>query len=95
MQFFQINLQAIISDLDTEQKSKIMSYSRELNLWSLVYMLFAVAIPTIGSTMLVILSTFAGFGISQQIFITFLVICFFIQFFLMNFVKVRRPIVQF
>lgn len=90
-----ITLNSIINDLNAEQKSKILNYSRELNLWSLVYMMFAVAIPTIGSTMMVILSTFAGFGVNQVTFIIFVVICFIVQFILMNFVKARRPIVQF
>ncbi|MFT4310522.1 MAG: type II secretion system F family protein [Candidatus Woesearchaeota archaeon] len=89
------NLQNIIQDLDNTQKASIMNFARELNLWSLLYMLFAVAIPTIGSTMMVILSTFAGFGLSENFFIMYLVICFIIQFLLISFVKVRRPVVQF
>jgi flagellar protein FlaJ len=88
-------LGALIEDLNNGQKTKIMSYARELNLWSLVYMLFAVAIPTIGSTMMVILSTFAGFGVSRNSFLVFIGICFVIQFILVNFVKARRPVVQF
>ncbi|MFW5746189.1 MAG: type II secretion system F family protein [Nanoarchaeota archaeon] len=88
-------LDSIILELNEAQKSKIMNYARELNLWSLVYMMFAVAIPTIGSTMMVILSTFAGFGVSRQLFLMFIGICFVIQFTLMNFVKARRPVVQF
>ena len=85
-------LRRIIEDLNIEQKSKIMNYSRELNLWSLLYMLFAVAVPSIGSTMLVILSSFAGFGITRGMFIVFIIICFIIQYILIGLVKSRRPI---
>jgi len=81
--------------LNDAQKGKIMNYARELNLWSLIYMMFAVAIPTIGSTMMVILSTFAGFGVSKQMFVSFIALCFAIQFIMVNFVKARRPVVQF
>lgn len=88
-------LGSVIEELNNDQKNQIMSYSRESNLWSLFYMLFAVAIPTIGSTMLVILSTFAGFGLSRVSFIVFIVVCFFIQILLVMFVKTRRPVVQF
>jgi flagellar protein FlaJ len=88
-------LSSIIEQLNNEQKTKIQNYARELNLWSLVYMLFAVAIPTIGSTMLVILSTFASFGVSPQMFILFIVCCFIVQTALIFFVKSRRPVVQF
>ena len=90
-----VTLQSVIAELNDNQKTKIMNYARELNLWSLVYMMFAVAIPTIGSTMMVILSTFAGFGVSRNMFIAFIIICFVIQFILVNFVKARRPVVQF
>ena len=64
-------------------------------MWSLIYMLFAVAIPTIGSVMLVILSSFAGMGLGKPFFIVFICICFFIQFVLVGFIKTRRPVVQF
>lgn len=62
-------LKSITKELSSEQRTKIANYSRELNLWSLIYMLFAVAVPSIGSTMLVILSSFAGFGIDRPMFI--------------------------
>lgn len=88
-------LQSIISELSITQHTKIKNYSQELNLWSLIYMLFAVAIPTIGSTMLIILSSFAGFGVSKAAFIIFITICFFIQLALIGFVKTRRPVVNF
>ncbi len=85
-------LKRIIKDLTNEQRTKIMNYARELNLWSLLYMLFAVAVPSIGSTMLVILSSFAGFGVTKGLFITFIIICFIIQYVLIGFVKTRRPV---
>ena len=88
-------LRAIVSDLTIEQRSKIRDYAHELNLWSLIYMLFAVAVPTIGAVMLVILSSFGGMGVSQNMFLVFIGICFFIQYVLIGFIKARRPIVQF
>lgn len=86
-------LDTIIMNLTLDQRDKIKRYAYELNLWVLVYMLFAVAIPTIGATLLVILSSFAGFSITKQFFITFIVLCFFIQIALIGFVKTRRPVV--
>lgn len=87
-------LRSIIDDLTAEHKNRIRDYSRELNLWSLMYMLFAVAIPTIGATMLVILSSFAGIGVSRGMFIAFLALNFALQFILIGFVKSRRPVVD-
>lgn len=88
-------LTTIIDDLSRVQRSQIKNYAQELNLWSLLYMLFAVAIPTIGATMLVVLSGFAGFKITPVSFVSFLVIVFFVQFILIGFIRSRRPFVQF
>lgn len=87
-------LKTIIINLSIEQKTKIQQYAKELNMWSLVYMLFAVAIPTIGTTMMVILSSFAGMSISKGIFISFIVVCFIVQFILIGLIKTRRPMVH-
>jgi len=86
-------LRTIIDDLTAEQRRKIADYARELNLWTLVYMIFAVAVPTIGSVMLVILSSFAGLGVTKGMFIAFLVLLAFVQYALIGFVKTRRPMV--
>ncbi len=88
-------LNTIIESLSREQKSRIKDYAQELNLWSLLYMLFAVAIPTLGATMLVILSGFAGFQITPVSFVSFLLITVFVQIVLIGFIKSRRPFVQF
>jgi len=87
-------LRTIIDDLTLVQRSKIEDYARELNLWTLVYMMFAVAIPTIGAVMLVILSSFGGANISRGLFVGFLVGCVFVQCALIGFVKSRRPVVS-
>ncbi|MBW2971008.1 type II secretion system F family protein [Candidatus Woesearchaeota archaeon] len=88
-------LRTIVKDLTIEQRSKIKDYASELNLWSLIYMLFAVAVPTIGAVMLVILSSFAGMGIGKGFFIAFICICFAIQYVMIGFIKARRPVVNF
>jgi len=88
-------LRTIIDELLLVQKTKIRDYAQELNLWALLYMLFAVAIPTIGATMLVILSSFAGLAINQGTFIFFVVMSLCIQVVLIGFIKTRRPHVTF
>jgi flagellar protein FlaJ len=87
-------LSVIIKQLTIEQKTKIRDYAKELNMWSLMYMIFAVAIPSLGVTMMVILSSFAGTSISEGLFIAFILVCIFIQFVLIGLVKSRRPVVH-
>lgn len=88
-------LSTIIEDLSRVQKIKIKDYAQELNLWSLLYMMFAVAIPTLGATMLVILSGFSGFTVTPVSFVSFLLITLFVQLVLIGFIRSRRPFVQF
>jgi len=87
-------LKTIINEITLTQKARIKDFSHELNLWSMLYMLFAVAVPTIGATMLIILSSFAGFGVTRLMFILFLILCFIVQLILIGFVKSRRPYIQ-
>jgi len=86
-------LAVLIDDLTSEQKDKIKMYSAELNLWILMYMMFAVAVPTLGATLLIILSSFAGFSITKGFFIFFIAMCFVVQIILIGFIKTRRPAV--
>ena len=88
-------LKLIVKDLSADQKSKIKDYAHELNLWNLIYMLFAVAVPTIGAVMLIILSSFAGLGIGKVSFVAFIVTCFIVQYIIIGFIRARRPVVQF
>jgi flagellar protein FlaJ len=88
-------LKSIINDLSRDQRSNIRSYAQELNMWSLIYMLFAVAIPTIGITFLIILSSFAGMGITEITLLMFISMAIIVQFVMIGFVKSRRPVVEF
>ena len=88
------SLRAIIAELTIEQKDKIKGYAHELNMWILAYMLFAVAVPTIGTTLMIILSAFSGYAITKELFVAFIIINLIIEYILIGFVKYRRPIVS-
>lgn len=85
------SLRTIIDDIVAEQRSNIKTYTHSLNLLCLLYMLFAVALPTIGLVMMIVLSSFAGFHVDEPTLITFLVMCFLIQYILISFTQARRP----
>ncbi|MFH1399860.1 MAG: type II secretion system F family protein [Candidatus Woesearchaeota archaeon] len=88
-------LSSIVNDLTMTQRADIMSYANELNLWSLIYMLFAVAAPTIGITMMIILSSFTDMGISPASLIMFFMVTLMIQIMIISLIKSRRPVVEF
>jgi len=87
------SLNLIINTLLMEQKRKISHYTQELNMMSLFYMIFAVAVPTIISSVLVVLTSLMGTGVTPEVFILVLVFCIFVQIMLIGFVKSRRPMI--
>lgn len=84
-------LQAIIDDLSMEQVSAIKKYGQELNPWTMIYMVVAVIIPSLGLTFLVVISAFTGAMMPPTIFPLMLFGLVLFQVFFMNFVKSRRP----
>jgi archaeal flagellar protein FlaJ len=88
---FKAALHVIIQDLLTAHKEKIKQYGQELNMWSLMFMMFAVAIPTIGSTVMLIMTSFSGAGISRSTFIVFVLMCLAVQYIIIGLIQSRRP----
>jgi len=86
-------LRELVKDMTSDRKTKIRSYAQELNVMVLVYMLFAVVVPTIATTVVIVLGPFIGMDMGPRIFYIILPVCFFVQFALMEFIKSRRPVV--
>ncbi len=86
-------LSGIIDALVREQTRKIRNYIQELNVLTMVYMLFAVAVPTIITTVLVVLTSLMGTGVDEITYVTVIVVCIFIQVALVGFIRSRRPLV--
>lgn len=87
-------LESVLIVLEKNQRDQIKSYTQELNLWSMIYMIFAVAVPGLGTTILIIMSTFAGVEVNETIFILMIGACVFIEGVIIGFIKVRRPTVH-
>jgi len=84
-------LQSIVSVLTREQERAIKNYAAELNMWILMYLLLAAAIPTLGVTFLVILSSMGGASVGPEHIVTIVIAGFMIQVILIGFVKNRVP----
>jgi len=87
-------LRDMVKEMTADRKNKIRNYAQELNLMVLVYMMFAVVIPTIATTLVIVLGPFMGVDMGPRIFYIILPVCFFIQVALMEFIKSRRPVVH-
>jgi len=87
-------LDAIVDNLANEQKVAIRKYGSQLNPLSMMYMMLAVILPSLGITFLVLLSTFSGFAVSEIIFWFILTILIVFQFSFVGLVKSRRPTIE-
>ena len=87
-------LEAISNDLRIDKENRIKSYSQELNMWGLIYMMAAIVLPSMGVTLLVILSSFIGTEfITETLFWLILLGLIIFQVFFISFVKSKRPLV--
>jgi archaeal flagellar protein FlaJ len=87
-------LKNTIESLNNYQRQQIKGFAGELNVFALIYMLIAVAIPGLGSTLLIVLSSFGGIKISEVFYIALISGCFFLEMIIIGFIKSRRPAVH-
>lgn len=92
---FKAALRVVIDDLLHDHKERIKRYGQELNMWSLLFMMFAVAIPTIGSTVMLIMTSFSGASLSKSTFIVFVLMCLAVQYIIIGLIQSRRPQINF
>jgi flagellar protein FlaJ len=86
-----VALQAIMETLTEFQTRAIKSYAAELNMWILLYLLMAAALPTIGITFMIILSSIGGSSISQDTIFFTLAGAFIVQIVLIGLIGSRTP----
>ncbi|MFH0929203.1 MAG: type II secretion system F family protein [Candidatus Aenigmatarchaeota archaeon] len=86
-----VTLQSIVKNLTKEQLIGIRKYGQELGPYTLMYMLVAVIMPTLGTTFLIILTSFSGLEIPLMIFPMIIVVLSVFQYFYMGVIKTKRP----
>lgn len=85
-------LAAISVEIQREKENKIESYGKELSLWGLIYMMLIIVAPSMGITLLLILSSFLGGGmINEDTFWFVLVLLAIIQIIFIYLVRSKRP----
>lgn len=84
-------LESIVDTLTQEQIIGIRRYGQELSPFTLMYMLIAVIMPTLGITFLIILSSFAGITFPDTMFPLILLVLGIFQYFYMGIIKTKRP----
>jgi flagellar protein FlaJ len=87
-------LKAISNDIRQEKENRIKMYGQELNLWGLIYMMVVVIMPSMGVTLLVILSSFLGGKvINENLFWVILIGVILFQIVFISIIRGKRPTV--
>lgn len=84
-------MEAITDSFAKMQAVRIRHYGQELNPWTMMYMIIAVIVPSLGITFLVVLSTFSGLAIPPLIFPIIIIGIIVFQYVFMGFIKTKRP----
>jgi len=84
-------LESIVEQISREQVIEFKTYEKKLNPLVMFYLMIAIILPSLGITMLSLLSTFLGIQISFGALIGIAIFLGFIQFMFLNMIKSSRP----
>lgn len=84
-------LESQVEALVAQQVDAIKAYSAELNLWTLVYLIIAAAMPSLGITFLVIASSIGGSGIGPEAVILIIFLSLSVQAAMIMLVRSKVP----
>lgn len=85
-------LESMQDSVQNYQDNQVMKYTQEMNLWILVYLVVGIAIPSLGVTMLVVLSIFSGAMFNEYMLGALLLGAFIAETILIKYMKVKRPV---
>jgi len=88
-----LGLVSQLDDLTKDRIEQIKRFGQELSSWSVFYMLGAIIFPSLGVTVLIVLTTFLGVQLPSLIFGVILAVLVLFQLFFMNLIASRRPFV--
>ena len=88
-------LYSVVDQVTKDQINEVNRYGKKLSPLAMFYLIIAVILPSLGMTMVVILSSFIKFELSLTILIVFAGFLGFMQFMFISLVKFSRPAIEF
>ena len=85
------SLKSVVEQIVKEQQIQITEYGRKLNPLAMFYMIIAIILPTLGITMLLVISTLMAIDINFKILMIILVFIAFMQFMFLSIIRSSRP----
>ena len=89
------SLYSVMEQITRDQITEVNKYGKKLNPLAMFYMIIAVILPSLGITMLIILSSFIHFELSLTILLSLAGFLGFVQFMFIAMVKFSRPAIEF
>ncbi|MBI3034852.1 type II secretion system F family protein [Candidatus Woesearchaeota archaeon] len=89
------SLYSVMEQVTKDQITEVNKYGKKLNPLAMFYMIVAVILPSLGMTMLIILSSFIKFEISLTVLLALAGFLGFVQFMFISMVKFSRPAIEF
>ena len=88
-----IVLKEVISSLSEEQLIQVQKYASQLNPLVMFYMIITIILPSLGMTLLIVVTSFIATSetLPKFIFMGFYIIVFFFQIMFLGMIKSRRP----
>ncbi|MEM0481170.1 MAG: type II secretion system F family protein [Candidatus Aenigmatarchaeota archaeon] len=84
-------LKSIVNEITNEQRIAIKEYASSLNPIALSFLMVGIIFPTMGTILIIILSSFLGISLPNEIFYLILFIIALVQFNFVGIVKSKRP----
>jgi len=88
-----VTLETLVGEFEQEQLIIIRKYGREMNPWTMMYMMMGIILPSLGITFFIVISAFAGSVAGKEIFYLIVIMVVFFQVFFLSFMKTKRPMV--
>ncbi|RME31242.1 hypothetical protein D6789_03360 [Candidatus Woesearchaeota archaeon] len=88
-------LNAVFDQIVREQQIAVSEYGRKLNPMAMFYMMIAVIVPSLGTIMLVVLTSFMDFPLPFFAYVLIAAFVGFIQFMFLAMIKSNRPPTEF
>ena len=89
------SLTSTLEQIAREQTIEVNKYGKKLNPLAMFYMIIAVILPTLGTTMLIVLSSFVDLQLNLTILLVIAFLLGFVQFMFLSIIRFSRPAVDF
>lgn len=86
-------LSVVIDSLTEEMKVQVKQYGSEMNLWATLYLIIGIVLPSMGLSLIVMLSTFTGLVLTPALIYTLAVLMVLFHGSAILFLRSRRPVI--